>query len=67
MYIKDTIKFRVRDDLLVNLQPCEDLWKEIESKFSKIIFAVIYRHSKRKIPLFHEKLYENLSNLEKKT
>ena len=65
-YIKDTIKFRVRDDLLLNLQHCEDLRIEIESKLSTIIFAVIHWHPKQKIPLFPEKLYESFSNLENK-
>ena len=66
LYIKNTIKLRVRDDLLLNLQHCENLWIEIESKFSSFIFVVTYRHPEQKIPLFHEKLCENLSKLENK-
>ena len=51
---KDAIKFRVglRNDLLLNLQHCEDLWIEVESKFSNFIFAVIYRHPSKKFLYF---------------
>ena len=62
--IKDTIKFRVCDDLLQ--RHSEDLWIEIESKFSNFIFVVIYRYPKQKIPLFCVKLCGNLSKLENK-
>ena len=51
---KDAIKFRVglRNDLLLNLQHCEDLWIEVELKFSNFIFAVIYRHPSKKFLYF---------------
>ena len=35
LYIKDTIKFSLRNDLKLNLQDCEDLWLE-ESAISQI-------------------------------
>ena len=59
LYIEDTIKLRVRDDLLLNLQHCEDLWIEIESKFSTFIFALIYRHPKQKF-LYFTKNFEKI-------
>ena len=56
LYIKETIKFRLRNDLLLHLQDCEDLWLEIESKESNFILAVIYRHPKQKLLLLNYKL-----------
>jgi len=43
---------------------CEDLWVEIEAKTTNIILAVIYRHSKKHISDFQEKLCNNLAELE---
>ena len=41
--IKETLKFRLRDDLLLHLQDCKDLWLEIKSKESNFTLAVMYR------------------------
>ena len=60
LYIKKTLKFRLRDYLILCLQDCEDLWREIESKESNFILAVIYCHPKQKLLLFNDKLCENL-------
>ena len=64
LYIKEALKFRLRNDLLLHLQDCEDLWLKIESKKSNFILALIYRHPKQKLSLFNVKLCENLNNLE---
>ena len=63
LYIKKTLKFRLRDDLLLHLQDCKDLRLEIESKESNFILAVIYRNPKRELSLFNDKLCKNLNNL----
>ena len=44
LYIKDTINFRLRNDLLLKLKHCKDLWLEVECKGSNLIIAVVYRH-----------------------
>ena len=62
--VRETLKFRLRDDLLLHLQDCKDLWLEIESKETNFIIAVIYRHPKQKLSLFNDKLCETLSLLE---
>ena len=64
LYVRKTLKFQLRDDLLLHLQNCEDLWLEIESKETNFIIAVIYRHPKQKLLLFNDKLCETLSLLE---
>ena len=64
LYIKESLKFILRKDLSLNLQHCEDLWIEVESEKSNIILGVIYRHPKKKLLLFQDKLCKNLSKLE---
>ena len=64
LYVRETLKFRLRDDLLLHLQNCEDFWLEIESNETNFILAVINRHSKQKLSLFNDKLCETLSFLE---
>jgi len=49
--------------LSLNIQSCEDLWLKIESKNTKIISAVIYRHPSKEILMFQDKLCEILSDL----
>ena len=66
LYIKDTIKFRLRSDLLLKLKHCEDLWLEVECKRSNLIVAVVYRHSTQDMLSFQDKLCENLLNIENK-
>ena len=45
LYIKDIIKFRLRNDLLLKIKHFEDLWLELECKRSNlIVVAVVYRH-----------------------
>ena len=66
LYIKDTIKFRLRNDLLLKLKHCEDLWLELEGKGSNLIVAVIYCHPNQDMLSFQDKLCENLNNIENK-
>jgi len=42
---------------------CEDLWLEIETKNSKIVLAMIYRHPSKEILTFQDKFCEILSDL----
>ena len=60
--IKDTIKFRLRNDLLLKLNHCKDLWLEVECKGSNLIVAVVYRHPNHDMLLFQDKLGKNLNN-----
>ena len=64
LYIKDTLQFRLRDDLSLNLPNCEDLWIQIKCKMSDIILAVIYRHPNKKISSFQNKICDRISSLE---
>ena len=64
LYVRETLKFQLPDDLLLHLQNCEDLWLEIESKETNFILGVIYRHPKQKLSLFNDKLCDTLSLLE---
>ena len=64
LYIKDIIKFSLRNDLKLNLQDCEDLWLEVDCNKSNLIVAVVYRHPKQDISPFHDKLCRNLNELE---
>ena len=43
-YIKGNMQHRIRNDLTLNIQHCEDLRIELETKKTNFIIAVIYRH-----------------------
>jgi len=60
-YIKNNMQYRLRTELSLNIQQCEDLWLEIETRNSKIVLAVIYRHPSKEILTFQEKFCEILS------
>ena len=47
LYVKDTIKFRLRNDFLLKLKHCEDPWLEVECKGSILIVAVVYSNKSR--------------------
>ena len=66
LYIKDTIKFRLRNDVLLKLKHCDDLWLELECKGSNLIVAVVHRHLNQDMLSFQGKLCENLNNIENK-
>ena len=51
IYIKDTFDYKIRDDLHLKVDRCENIWIELlgknknnQTKESPIIIAVIYRH-----------------------
>ena len=56
LYIKDTIKLRIRNDLLLKLKHCKDLWLEVKCKGSNLIVAVVYRHQNQGMLSFQDKL-----------
>ena len=66
LYIKDTIKFRLRNDLLLKLKHYEDLWLELECKGLTLTVAVVCRHPNQDMLSFQDKLGENLNNIENK-
>ena len=51
LYLKDTITYRLRNDLRFHLDNCEDLWIEIKTKKTNdpMILAIIYHLSHRDI------------------
>ena len=64
LYIKNSLKYRLRKDLNFLHPNCEDIWVEIESKKRNIIISTIYRHPNSDMTLFQNKLYETLIKLE---
>ena len=58
IYLKETLQYRVRNDLLLEANKCEDLWIEIESKQANksLIIAVVYRHPNKSILSLQNKL-----------
>ena len=52
LYIKNSLKYKLRKDLNFLLPNCEDIWVEIESKKRNIIISTIYRHSNSDMTLF---------------
>ena len=63
-YIKGNMQYRIRNDLSLNVQHCEDLWIELETKKENLILAVIYRHPNKLLLPFQDKLCDTLTDLE---
>ena len=42
--VNQSLKYKLRNDLLLNVPNCEDIWAEVSINQGSIIFAVIYRH-----------------------
>ena len=42
--LKEICNIALRNDLSLNVQHCENLWIELETKKENLILAVIYRH-----------------------
>ena len=44
MYVINTLNYRLRVDILLNVPKCENIWIKISTNHGSIIFAVIYWH-----------------------
>ena len=64
MYIKQNLKYKLRQDLSLNVPKCEDTWVEIEANHECIIVAVIYRHPETNFQTFEISLTNLLIELE---
>ena len=64
MYIKQNLKYKLRQDLSLNVPKCEDTWVEIETNHGCIIVAVIYRHPETNFQTFEILLTNLLVELE---
>ena len=58
------MKHKLRNDLLLNLPNCEDIWTEVSTNQGSIIFAVIYRHPTTNFQAFENALGNTLTELE---
>ena len=58
------MQYRIRNDLSYNVQHCEDLGIELETKKENIISAVIYRHLNKLLLSFQDQLCDTLTDLE---
>ena len=64
IYLKNTLKHSLRNDLSLKTPNCEDLWIEVESETSNFCLGVVYRHPKKNFSLFQNKLYLQLHDFE---
>ena len=64
IYINHNLKHKLRNDLLLNLPNCEDIWTEVSTNQGSIIFAVIYRHPTTNFQAFENALGNTLTELE---
>ena len=64
IYLKNTLKYRPRNDLSLKTSNCEDLWIEVESETSNFCLDVVYRYPETNFSLFQNKLYLQLHNFE---
>ena len=64
LYVKNNVKYSLRNDLNLHLSNCKDIWIEIYFKTKSIILSTIYRHRTSNISEFHKKLRDTLIKLE---
>ena len=64
MYIEQNLKYKLRQDLSLNVPKCENTWVEIETNHGCIIVAVIYRHPETNCHTFKISLTNLLVELE---
>ena len=64
IYVNQSLKYKLRNDLLLNVPNCEDLWAEVSTDQGSIIFAVIYRHPSTNFLVFEKALCNTLTELE---
>ena len=64
IYINHNLKHKLRNDLLLNLPNCEDIWTEVSTNQGSIIFTVIYRHPTTNFQAFENALANTLTELE---
>ena len=63
-YINEKLEFKTRRDLELNIQSCEDMWIEVETKNKKnTVFGVIYRHPKHNLNEFRDKFAQALEKI----
>ena len=65
MYIKSEIKYKLRYDLNMNIDNCEDIWVELIQNGMKFITSTIYRHPRHNFMKFQDSLTHTLTKLEK--
>ena len=63
MYLKDSLKYKIRNTFNLNRNQCEDTWIEFQSKTLNHTLSIIYRYSNSDQQAFQYKL-ENLVKLE---
>ena len=63
-YLKDTLKYSLRNSLSLNVPHCEDLWLEVHCKNSNFILGVIYLHPNQNFSSFQDTLHNQLYDFE---
>ena len=58
------MQYRIRNDLSLNVQHCEDLWIEPKTEKENIVLAVIYSHPNKLLLPLQGKLCDTLTDLE---
>ena len=64
MYLKDTVKYKVRNHFNLNLNQCEDIWIEFQSKKLNSTLSIVYRYPNSDLQAFQYNLDEKLVKLE---
>ena len=64
LYVKNGLKYSIRNDLNLYLSYCEDILIEVKSTKQSLILSTIYRHSNSVVANFQDKLCDILLKLE---
>ena len=67
LYISEDINYKVREDLSIQIDQCEDKWIEVTTKSSKssqietqIVVGIVYRHPRGSIKRLRDKICKNI-------
>ena len=69
LYIKNSIKYKIIDELDLNLNFAENIWIEFETNKKLIVVGVVYRHPEyivNQIELFTKAIEKNFLNMSNK-
>ena len=60
IFVKNELDYTLRNDLLLNIKDCENVWLEVKVKNTKFIVASIYRHPRYNYDAYQSALVHSI-------
>ena len=65
LLVRQSINYKMRDDLRLNIEECEDIWIEIGNNHNSQIFGAVYRHPRHNYLQFQNVFKNTIDKLNK--